>query len=180
VANQSDSAGYGGGAKLLHWGIFVLLAIQYGVAWSMPEIHRNTQPETLINLHLALGALIILLMLIRLGWRISHPVALETTGIPSWQVTAARATHRLLYLLLIVMPVLGWANANSRGWDVSLFGLVTLPALMPAHTPLGHTFGDVHMWIAYVVLGLVGLHVAGALYHHFGQGAKTLARMLPR
>jgi len=176
VANQSD---YGGVAKLLHWSIFILLAIQYGVAWTMPEIHRNTQPETLINLHLSLGSLIILLMLARLGWRISHPVALETNGVPAWQVAAARATHWLLYALLLVMPVLGWANANSRGWDVTLFGTVKLPAIMPAHTPLGHTFGDVHMWIAYAVLGVVALHVIGALYHHFKLGARTLTRMLP-
>lgn len=179
MTDSIDKKGYDPIAKIFHWTIVILLAVQFGVAWTMPEIHRGTQPETLINLHLALGTLILLLMIARLAWRLSHPVPLETGRVPSWQVAAARATHLLLYALLVVMPVLGWANANSRGWDVSLFGLVTLPSIMAAHSPLGHTLGDVHTWIAYIVLGLLGLHVAGALYHHFRVKDRTLARMLP-
>src|SRR5579859_2213615 len=167
MADEIDIKGYDPIAKIFHWMIVVLLAVQFGVAWTMPEIHRGTQPETLINLHLSLGSLILILMALRLAWRLMHPVPLDTDSVPRWQVAAARATHLALYLLLLVMPVLGWANANSRGWDVTLFGLVPLPAIMPAKSPLGHTLGDVHTLIAYIMLGLLGLHVAGALYHHF-------------
>lgn len=180
MADEIDIKGYDPIAKIFHWAIVVLLAAQFGVAWTMPEIHRGTQPETLINLHLSLGSLILLLMALRLVWRFFHPVPLETGTVPHWQVAAARATHWALYLLLLVMPVLGWANANSRGWDVTLFHLVPLPAIMAAHSPIGHTLGDVHTLLAYVALGLLGLHVAGALYHHFRLKDRTLARMLPR
>jgi len=99
--------------------------------------------------------------------------------VPRWQVIAASVTHRLLYLLMLVMPVLGWANANSRGWDVTLFGLIPLPRIMAAKSPIGHTLGDVHTLIAYVTLGLLALHVSGALFHHFKLKDRTLARMLP-
>jgi cytochrome b561 len=167
-------------AKILHWSIFVLLAVQYAVAWIMPEIHRDTRPETLISLHLSLGALILLIMLLRLGWRFFHPVPLLTEGIPAWQVRAAQATHLWLYGLLIVMPLLGWANANARGWDPTLFGLATLPRLMEAHNPSGELAGDLHAVLANVVLGLLALHLAGALYHHYRLRDRTLARMLLR
>jgi cytochrome b561 len=106
-------------------------------------------------------------------------VPVDAAGVPAWQVAAARATHLLLYALLIVMPVLGWANANSRGWNVSLFGTIPLPSIMAAHAPLGHTLGDVHSLLAYGALGLLGFHVAGALYHHFILKGGTLKRMLP-
>jgi cytochrome b561 len=176
---MTGTKGYDPIAKLFHWAVVLLLAAQFGVAWTMPEIHRGTQPETLINLHLSLGSLILLIMALRLVWRFSHPVPLESVGVPRWQVAAARAAHLSLYLLLLVMPVLGWANANSRGWDVTLFGLVPLPSIMAAKSPVGHTLGDIHTLIAYVALGLVGLHVAGALYHHVRLKDGTLARMLP-
>lgn len=179
MADPIDIKGYDPVAKVFHWTIVVLLAVQFALAWTMPEIHRNTQPETLISLHLSFGILIILVMVLRLVWRLFHAVPLATDRVPSWQVAIARATHLLLYALLVVMPVLGWANANSRGWDVSPFGLAALPRIMAAHTPLGHTLGDVHTLLAYVTLGLLGLHVAGALYHHFRLKDQTLARMLP-
>jgi cytochrome b561 len=168
---------YGPVAKWFHWAIVLLLAGQYAVAWTMPEIHRDTKPETLISLHLSLGALILLVMLLRLAWRLSHPVAPLTEGIPAWQVTAAQATHLSLYGLMLIMPVLGWANANARGWDVTLFGVFTLPSLVAEHSSIGHQAGDMHALLANVVLGLLGLHVAGALYHHFWLRDRTLARM---
>lgn len=179
MSDMTGAKGYDPIAIIFHWTIVILLAVQFGVAWTMPEIHRGTQPETLINLHLSLGSLILILMALRLVWRLSHPVPLETDLAPRWQVAAAKAAHLALYLLLLVMPVLGWANANSRGWDVTLFQLIPLPSIMAAKSPLGHTLGDVHTLIAYGALGLVALHVAGALYHHFKLKDRTLARMLP-
>jgi cytochrome b561 len=179
MTDKIELKGYDPVAKIFHWTIVVLLTAQFVVAWTMPDIHRGTVPETLINLHLSLGSLILLIMALRLVWRLFHPVPLETGRVPRWQVAAARATHLSLYLLLLVMPVLGWANANSRGWDVTVFGLVPLPSIMAAKSPIGHTLGDVHTLIAYIALGLLGLHVAGALYHHFKLKDRTLARMLP-
>jgi len=171
---------YGLVAKLLHWAIVLLLLVQFAVAWTMPDIGRNTRNEGLVSLHLSLGTLILLIMLLRLAWRLFHPVPLLTAGVPTWQVRAAQATHLALYGLLVVMPALGWANANSRGWDATLFGAFALPKLVEAHSALGHAAGDIHTALAYMVLGLVGLHAAGALYHHFRLGDRTLARMLLR
>lgn len=171
---------YGLVAKLLHWTIVLLLAGQFVVAWTMPEIDRNTRNEGLVSLHLSLGSLILLVMLLRLVWRLVHPVPLLAEGVPAWQVKAAHAAHLSLYGLLIVMPVLGWANANARGWNVTLFGAVGLPKLVEDHSAAGHLAGDVHSVLAYAALVLIGLHAAGALYHHFHLRDKTLDRMLFR
>jgi cytochrome b561 len=92
---------------------------------------------------------------------------------------AASVTHGLLYVLLIALPLMGWANASAHGWTVSLFHVVPLPALAAAGSAFGHTLGDVHKLTAWVLLGLIGLHVAAALFHQFVIRDGTLSRMLP-
>jgi len=86
-------------AKAFHWTVAALLIVQYAVAWTMPEIHRGTVPETLINLHLSIGVLIILVMALRLVWRLTHPAPPPPTNLPAWQLMSSRITHGALYLL---------------------------------------------------------------------------------
>jgi cytochrome b561 len=176
---SADKPGYGGVAKILHWLIVALLIVQFAIAWTMPGIHRGTQPERLINLHLSFGTVILLLVALRLVWRLFHPVPLVAESLPLWQQRGAQATHALLYLLLFALPITGWANASSRGWTIDLFGLVALPRILPTGAQLGSQIGDIHGWIAYALLGLAGLHVAAALYHHFWLRDRVLSRMLP-
>ncbi len=85
----------------------------------------------------------------------------------------------MLNLTLLVQPFMGWANASSRGWTVHLFGLVSLPQILPTGSPLGHELGDIHTLTAYLLLALVGLHLAGALYQQFWLRGRLLSRMLP-
>jgi cytochrome b561 len=171
--------GYDLVAKLLHWLIAGLLVVQYAIGWVMPEIHRNTPAEGLISLHLSFGALIVLLVLVRLGWRLTHAAPPPVGGMPRWQALAAQAVHALLYVLLVVLPVLGWMNASYRGYAVSLFDVVPLPALVAKGSPVGRPLGDVHILLSYAMLGVIGLHVLAALYHRFVLRDEVLQRMLP-
>ena len=91
----------------------------------------------------------------------------------------SRVTHYLLYALLIVLPLLGWANASARGWAVRLFGVVPLPSLTTKGSALGHQLGNVHATLATVLLAIVALHVGGALYHALILKDRTVQRMLP-
>jgi cytochrome b561 len=177
---HGERAGYSGTAKTLHWIILVLLIVQFVLAWTMPEIHRNTKPDTLINLHLSFGALILFVAVIRLAWRASHGEPEPADGVPPWQVQSARAVHWLLYILLFVLPILGWVNASWRGFPVLLFGLIELPKLMATRAAGFGWTGDVHSLLAnYALLALIGLHVAAALYHYFIRRDRVLQRMLP-
>jgi cytochrome b561 len=160
--------------------MFALVALQFAVAWLMPEIEWGTQPEFWINLHLSLGTLLMLLILFRLAWRLMHAVPRPEPGTPTWQRWSAGATHALLYALLMVMPITGWAASSVRGWRVTLFGLFPLPALLPRGTKLGFKSGDVHAdLLSWVLLALIGLHVLAALYHRFVKRDGVLQRMLP-
>lgn len=167
-------------AMFLHWLIVALLIAQYAIAWTMPHIGRNTPVTTLISLHFSLGVLILGLIIIRLIWRLIHGEPAHEAGVPRWQVHSARAIHALLYLLLIVVPVLGWINASYRGMPISFFDLVRVPPLVGIHAAGWRRTGDIHTLIAeYAILPLVGLHVAAALYHYFVRRDRVLQRMLP-
>jgi cytochrome b561 len=180
MAQAGNGIGYTGTAKALHWLIVVLLIVQFVLAWTMPDIRRDTKPDTLINLHLSFGALILIIAVVRLAWRLAHSEPPPEDGIPPWQIQSARVLHWLLYLLLIMVPVRGWMNASFRGFPVVLFGLIELPKLMATRSPGFAWTGDVHGLLAtYVLLALVGLHVAAALYHWLVRRDGVLQRMLP-
>ena len=135
-------------------------------------------PGKLINLHFSFGVLIMAVVVIRALWRRTHPVALADESIWPWEQKLARAAHLLLYALLLVLPILGWAAASARDWAVRVFDLVTLPRLLPPEARIGFLAGDVHVVLSYVLLGLIGLHVAAGLYHYFVRHDGVLQRML--
>ena len=167
-------------AIILHWLILALLVAQYAVGWTMPHIGRDTPVTTLISLHFSIGMLRLAVIVVRLAWRIVHGEPAPEAGVPPWQVRSARVIHGLLYLLLAVVPLLGWINASYRGMPVTFFELVQMPQLVATHAASWRWTGDIHILIAeYGILPLAGLHVAAALYHYFIRRDRVLQRMLP-
>ncbi len=171
--------GYDPVAKILHWLVFALVAAQFVLGWTMPDIHRDTKPEGLIAWHLAVGASLVVVLVIRFVWRLFHFVPLVTEDVPRWQQRLAYATHWLLYLVLFALVLLGWTNASARDYRAAVLGLVPLPPLAPIRSSWGMEAGDLHVLLSWVLLGLVGLHVAAALYHRFVRRDRVMARMLP-
>ena len=169
--------GYDAVTKIFHWLIFLAVASQYAVGEFMPHIGRGTQETGLVWVHIFLGGIVLLLIVAAIAWRLTHPVP-QLPELPSWQRVAATATHWTLYLLILVMTLLGWAATNSRGWTVTVFG-IPLPFLAGKGDRWAHTAGDVHSFLVHVLLALVILHVAAALYHHFFLRDKVLKRILP-
>jgi cytochrome b561 len=176
---MANTGGYTFTAKFLHWLIVALLVAQFIVAWTMPHIGRNTPVTTLISLHFSFGIVILAVAIVRLLWRAIQGEPAPLDGLPPWQVQSARVIHWLLYLLLLVVPVLGWINASWRGMPVVLFGL-ELPKLIGTRAPGWRWTGDVHNLLAnYMMLTLVGLHILAGLYHYFIRRDYVLQRMLP-
>ncbi|HEX9465216.1 MAG TPA: cytochrome b/b6 domain-containing protein [Alphaproteobacteria bacterium] len=103
-------------AKGLHWLIAALLAVQYVIAYFMPHIGRNTPNEGLVNLHLSFGGLILVLVILRLAWRLTHPVPPPGGTAARWLQIATRTGHGLLYAVLLIMPLMG---GRTRGFAAS-------------------------------------------------------------
>ena len=148
MTTTKASAGYTGTAKFLHWLILALLIAQFIVAWTMPDIGRNTPMSTIISLHFSIGVVILLVAIVRLAWRVTHSEPVPEDGLPPWQMQSARLVHWLLYILLFVVPILGWVNASWRGMPVTLFGLFELPKLIATRAPGWAWTGDLHAVLA--------------------------------
>jgi cytochrome b561 len=178
VDKREEQQTYGPVARGLHWLVFAVVAAQVTIGWTMPHIHRGTPQEGLVDWHLSLGAVLMLLVIVRLLWRLRHPTPLTTT-MAGWERMIAKITHELLYALLLILPVLGWAAAGYFGYTVRLFGIIPLPALADRTMEWAHEAGDIHAALTWVLLGLVALHVLGALWHYFMRRDRVLQRMLP-
>jgi len=165
-------------AKALHWIVAALIIVQYTTAFLLPHIGRKTAPSDIISLHFSMGVLIMLVMIVRLARRLLHPVALEAGDAALWERMLAKATHWLIYLILIVSPILGWASASAHSLAVSLFGL-PLPALAAPGTAWANQAGDIHSTAMWALVWLIGLHILAALYHHLLRRDGTLLRMVP-
>lgn len=178
MGRSADESVYGPVARALHWLVFALVAAQIIVGWTMPHIRPGVPQEGLVAWHLSIGALLMLLVLLRLAWRVLRPTPLAA-DMARWERVLATLTHAALYLLLLVIPVLGWAAAGYFGYSVRLFGFIPLPALADHTMRWAHEAGDVHDLLTNVLLGVVGLHVLAALWHYFVRRDRVLQRMLP-
>ena len=166
-------------AKWLHWLIVFLLGLELSIAAIMPGIYRHVTPPMLVGLHMSFGVLIIVVMLARLAWRMTHTPPPWPKGMPALQRLLAVLTHGVLYALLFLTPFAGWAWANAVGWPVAVFGL-PLPTLVAQSHANAQLFGQAHVLLAGSIIALVGLHTLAALYHWFYVRDDVLERMLPR
>jgi cytochrome b561 len=175
---MTDRLQYGTTAKVLHWLVVALLLVQYLIGWLMPDIHRGMKPGDAMTYHISVGIVILLLILARLAWRITHPVAPESS-LPPWQRLSSEALHWLLYLLVLATTVSGWLFASFRGWSISFFFLTPLPMLASENPAAIRIINHWHQKFEWSLLILIGLHVAAALVHIFIYRNRVMQRMLP-
>ena len=98
--------------------------------------------------------------------------------LPGWQVLAAKASHLLLYGLMLILPLLGWAMISAAGDPVTLVGAVQLPAIVPANAALFAFLRKAHGYLAYLLFLTVLLHLAAALFHAWVRRDGVLQSML--
>jgi cytochrome b561 len=157
-----------------------MVTVQFIIGWIMPEIRRQTSPQGLVSFHISFGFIILALMVLRLLWRLTQKVPPLPTDTPALQETAARAVHYLLYATLIVLPLTGWGLASARGWQVTVFNMVTLPPIAQATQASVRLYDNLHVTFVTIVCILIGVHVAAALYHYIWLKDDVVQRMLPK
>jgi cytochrome b561 len=171
-------AAYSTTARTLHWvtAALVLTLLPLGVViankWGGPL------QDWLYNLHRSIGAVIIPLVILRLGYRITHAPMPLPADVPPSQQAAARATHWALYALLLVQPFLGWVATSAYPAPIPVFGLFELPPIWSADRALSDRLLVVHALIGATIASLAALHIGAALYHHFVRRDGVLMRMI--
>jgi cytochrome b561 len=131
-----------------------------------------------MTLHISLGLTILALILLRLVWRITHPVVPESS-LPPWQRVSSEAVHWLLYVLVLAATMTGWLFTSFRGWSVSYFNLIPLPMLAGKNPVAIHQIDGWHQIAEWALLIAIGVHVAAAFAHIFIYRDGVMQRMLP-
>lgn len=171
------AGGYTSTAKTLHWIVAVLVIGLIAVGIGREFMPKGPERDFVTMLHKATGIVTLVLMLVRLGYRIANPPPPSEPGLASWKIGLSHATHWAIYAIVIVMPILGWVGSNALGRPVSMYGLFNLPTLVAENKPFGESVYDIHGLLGFTLLGLVVVHVAAALHHHFVLKDAVLARM---
>jgi cytochrome b561 len=169
---------YGTTAKVFHWLVPALLIVQYPLGKFMPHIHRGMTPGDAMTFHISFGFAILVVMVLRLLWRITHPVA-PARSLPAWQRLISEAVHWLLYALVFATTMTGWIFASERGWSISLFFATPLPTLPIEGSLLARSIGNWHGFMEFALLLVIGVHVAAAMAHTFVFRDRIMQRMLP-
>jgi cytochrome b561/polyisoprenoid-binding protein YceI len=187
IAQPAPQQRYTAVAIALHWIIAVLIIgmLVFGFILDGMDYGPGSPKMALVQIHKSIGITILLLSVARLIWRLMNPPPPEPP-MPQWQKLLATTVHVFLYVLIIAMPLSGWIMASaSIAHDTRFFGTleVSLPGFsgMPTddRNAIDDLFHNVHFQLAWVIIVLLGLHLAGALKHQFIDKDGLIARMLP-
>jgi len=175
----NTSTEWGGVTQLFHWGILLLIMLQYTLAYVMLDMPDSDQKWALFGWHQQMGLTILLLVFLRLWWRERNPIPKDSKKAPRWDALLSKTNIWILYLLMFSFPLSGFLMTTLGGHSINYFNLFTIPALMEGPNVYAETFLTAHIWISYILYVVVGLHILGGFYHHFIVKDKILLRMLP-
>lgn len=163
----------------LHWLIALLILALLALGMVMVELPRSPRYFWVYDLHKSIGLTVLVLMLVRLGWRL-YAGAPKPEPAPGWQNFIAQLVHFGIYFLALAMPISGWLYDSASGLRaLKFFGWFAVPKLVAPNPQIKDLSHDFHTWGAWLLIALILMHVGGALFHHLVQRDRTLWRMLP-
>ena len=174
---------WGSVSKALHWTLFILVIAQVAMGIVIYSLD-NDIPEDFQLLfaiwpyHEGVGLTVLPVALAAFIWRLRN-VRPEPVLMPRWQHIASRATHELIYVLIILLPLVGMVRTQAYGFPITYFGLFEFPKFMEKSESVLAITTQMHRGMAFLLALLLVLHIAAALKHHFVDKDVTLVRMLP-
>lgn len=172
---------FGSIAIALHWLVAIAVISLFTLGWWMTGLdYYSVWYQAAPWWHKSIGLTLALVMLIRLLWRFFSPPPEPLTSHTSAGVRVAKAVHLLLYLLLFIILISGYLISTADGRPIEVFGWFEVPATLTAIPNQEDIAGWIHWMVACTLMGLVLLHAAAALKHHFIDRDRTLLRILGR
>lgn len=167
-------------ARVFHWltAALVLTMLPIGFVMANVEFEDEDVGDLLFDLHRSIGVLVLVVVALRLIWRLTHPPAPLPADIPPLQRLAASAVHWLLYALLLIQAVVGWIATSAYRAPINVFWLFELPPIWPVDKLFSDRMFTVHMAIGIAIAVLLCAHIGAALQHHFIRRDRVLMRMV--
>jgi cytochrome b561 len=174
MSHASDH--FTGGQRLLHWGMAALIVVQVPIGLTMTNLGEGELTNRLYELHKSFGLVLFFAAVARIAVRwIRGAPPLEP--MPWWQATAAYASHYAMYMLIVLIPLTGWAATSSCCAPVNLFWTVPMSLPVSWSEEFTKTVFLVHKGLAFTLAAIVLIHASAALFHHFVRRDRTLMRM---
>lgn len=180
--NDRAAQRYGTVAMILHWLIAAAIIGMLIVGKYMHEMDDNDAGKfALYQLHKSVGITIFALTVLRIVWRLMHPVPPLPASMPMWERWAAHGSHFLLYALMLGLPLSGWLHVSTDrlGVPTLWFGLFEVPHFPVVSDRLTEWMEELHELLGNAMILLLIIHVGAALKHHFWDRDNVLKRMLP-
>ena len=182
-SDRPDTSSYSKVARILHWTLAALILSLIAVGFLMTQ-EWVPQRFTIYQWHKSFGIVVLLLSIFRLMWRLTHKALPLPDGMKTWEKAGAKLTHIGFYVLMIGVPLMGWAmvSASTLPVENQIFYLIPLPDMpgISASKAAEARLKTLHEIGAKLILLLFVLHVGAALKHHFVEKDEILMRMLPR
>jgi cytochrome b561 len=163
----------------LHWVAALLIIGNLAFGLYMVDLPLTPSKLRYYSWHKWAGVTILLVSAARLLWRLAHSSPALPSSMPAWQRAAANASHHVLYVLFLAVPLTGWLFSSAAGFQTVYFGVLPLPDLLSKNKELADVLRLVHRYANYALAALVVLHAAAAIKHHVVDRDDVLARMLP-
>lgn len=131
------------------------------------------------NIHKVMGVITLVLMLARLLWLRFNNNPSTFLHVPKWQRWLEHGIHISLYVTIIAMPLVGWMGSSSANKAPHLGGMI-LKLPIPQDRQLVKVLFEIHNYLAFVIIGLISLHLSAALYHYYILKDELMMRMMPK
>lgn len=153
-------------SRLLHWSMAILVLAMLFIGIGMVS---TTSPRyyELVSVHKTIGIVILALVAIRLINRLINPPPPLPRDLPNWQAMMAKASHIVLYALMIALPLVGWSMLSAGGYPIVIFGSIDLPAILPHDLALFAVLRTMHTVLAIALFVTFLAHLGAALFHGF-------------
>jgi cytochrome b561 len=164
--------------RLLHWLAALIVIAIIAVGMIMDDMPKGSAMRgNMFMMHISFGFVVLGLTVLRLASRLFSAAPPPEPDQSRFDILLSKGIHLILYLLLIALPVMGWAGVSANGRPVRFFG-IELPGLLAENKDLGHTIMEIHGFWGITLGVIVLLHIAGAVYHHRVRRNNVLRRML--
>jgi cytochrome b561 len=171
---------WNGVLKFLHWLVALLIFTQFALGWLAVTWRLSPTKLDLFVWHKSIGMLVLTLVVLRLVWRLATPAPPLPAAMPRWERIAARASHALLYVVMLGMPFSGWVVQSASGVPFRIFRRIALPPIAAVDKHMAELAAQVHFALGLLLAAILVVHIGAALRHHFIQHDNVLTRMLPR
>ncbi|OBT12063.1 cytochrome B [Vibrio sp. UCD-FRSSP16_10] len=162
---------------VMHWLTGLSFIGVFIVGLIMAEMERGPDKFELMGYHKSIGAIILMIALLRIVWRLKEgKLSSLGTSLP-WQEKMAHAVHGILMLATIAMPISGIAMSAGGGRAIDIFGWVIIEKGDKIEW-LQQLGGTIHHSAVNIIIAVFALHIIGAVKHHFIDKDATITRML--